>query len=182
MRKAMLIIAGATALSLGTTPASAASILTAVSSTTLNSTGTSGPFGGVVVDSSFNDQFEFNLNLPSNTNGQISTISLTGSRDINFSSIFIDVNDAAHTFIKTSNDPNPEVWALITPVFLGGGGHTLFVNGSLAPNIAAASYSGTLNIAPVPEPATWAMMLLGFGGIGMTMRKRRRGLALAQIA
>jgi hypothetical protein len=25
----------------------------------------------------------------------------------------------------------------------------------------------------VPEPATWAMMLLGFGGIGMAMRRRR---------
>jgi hypothetical protein len=26
---------------------------------------------------------------------------------------------------------------------------------------------------PVPEPATWAMMLLGFGGIGVAMRRRR---------
>lgn len=33
----------------------------------------------------------------------------------------------------------------------------------------------------VPEPATWAMMLLGFGGIGFAMRRRRRP-ALAQIA
>jgi hypothetical protein len=35
--------------------------------------------------------------------------------------------------------------------------------------------------AAVPEPATWALMLLGFGGIGMAMRRRRRP-ALAQIA
>ena len=33
----------------------------------------------------------------------------------------------------------------------------------------------------VPEPATWAMMLLGFGGIGLTMRRNRK-VALAQIA
>lgn len=33
----------------------------------------------------------------------------------------------------------------------------------------------------VPEPATWGLMLLGFGGIGMAMRRRRRP-ALAQIA
>jgi prepilin-type processing-associated H-X9-DG protein len=33
----------------------------------------------------------------------------------------------------------------------------------------------------VPEPSTWLMMLLGFGGIGMAMRQRRQ-LALAQIA
>ena len=25
----------------------------------------------------------------------------------------------------------------------------------------------------VPEPATWAMMLLGFGGMGATLRRRR---------
>ena len=42
------------------------------------------------------------------------------------------------------------------------------------------------NAAPgaVPEPGTWALMLLGFGGIGMALRRsRRRGKqALMQIA
>jgi len=33
----------------------------------------------------------------------------------------------------------------------------------------------------VPEPATWAMMLLGFGAIGMASRRSRK-LVLAQIA
>ena len=27
---------------------------------------------------------------------------------------------------------------------------------------------------PVPEPGTWAMMLLGFGAVGLSMRGRRR--------
>ena len=31
----------------------------------------------------------------------------------------------------------------------------------------------------VPEPASWAMMLVGFGAIGGTMRLRRRGVAVA---
>ena len=34
----------------------------------------------------------------------------------------------------------------------------------------------------VPEPATWAMMLMGFGVTGAAMRRSRRKLALAQIA
>jgi hypothetical protein len=34
----------------------------------------------------------------------------------------------------------------------------------------------------VPEPATWAMMLLGFGGIGAAMRRSPRKTALMQIA
>jgi hypothetical protein len=36
-------------------------------------------------------------------------------------------------------------------------------------------------VGAVPEPATWAMMLLGFGGIGWTMRRRGKP-ALAQLA
>lgn len=32
---------------------------------------------------------------------------------------------------------------------------------------------------PVPEPATWAMMILGFGAIGGSLRSRRRMSALA---
>nr|NUR37766.1 PEP-CTERM sorting domain-containing protein [Sphingomonas sp.] len=35
----------------------------------------------------------------------------------------------------------------------------------------------------VPEPATWAMMLVGFGGIGMAVRRsKKRNPALLQIA
>jgi hypothetical protein len=34
----------------------------------------------------------------------------------------------------------------------------------------------------VPEPATWAMMLLGFGAIGAAMRRNRKKPALAQLA
>lgn len=36
--------------------------------------------------------------------------------------------------------------------------------------------------APVPEPGTWALMLLGFGGIGVSMRRRRRSTVLMQVA
>jgi hypothetical protein len=32
-------------------------------------------------------------------------------------------------------------------------------------------------VAPVPEPTTWAMMLLGFAGIGLLYRRRRSNLA-----
>jgi hypothetical protein len=44
----------------------------------------------------------------------------------------------------------------------------------------------TVNIgamsAAVPEPSTWAMMLLGFGAIGASMRRARRAKALLQMA
>ena len=34
----------------------------------------------------------------------------------------------------------------------------------------------------VPEPATWAMMLMGFGAAGYAMRRRRRSAELPQVA
>ena len=40
----------------------------------------------------------------------------------------------------------------------------------------------TGNPPAVPEPATWAMMLLGFGAAGTAMRRSRRTAQLAQLA
>jgi hypothetical protein len=31
----------------------------------------------------------------------------------------------------------------------------------------------SLSITPVPEPGAWALMLLGFGGMGAMLRRRR---------
>jgi hypothetical protein len=57
-------------------------------------------------------------------------------------------------------------------------------------NTTAGSYNtfkqlklGGFSPGAVPEPATWAMMLLGFGGIGMAMRRRRTAAGrLLQVA
>ena len=44
---------------------------------------------------------------------------------------------------------------------------------------ADAAFSGTLSFArAVPEPATWAMMLIGFGAAGVSLRRKRPVLAM----
>lgn len=40
-------------------------------------------------------------------------------------------------------------------------------------------YQSPVMLAAVPEPASWAMMLLGFGGIGIALRRRRPAKRLA---
>ena len=49
-------------------------------------------------------------------------------------------------------------------------------------NIGVSHITVYDSAGPVPEPATWAMMLLGFTGIGMTIRRRRSRNVLAQVA
>ena len=53
-------------------------------------------------------------------------------------------------------------------------------------NVAGLSnarlYSTGTFQAAVPEPATWAMMILGFGAIGLQVRKRKRAPTLAADA
>lgn len=44
------------------------------------------------------------------------------------------------------------------------------------------SVQGPEGTGAVPEPATWAMMLLGFGGVGATLRFRRRKTAALPAA
>ena len=61
------------------------------------------------------------------------------------------------------------------------------VDDELRLNFAGLTYNTDtvigLSFTPVPEPATWAMMLLGFGAVGFAMRRRKRTeLALRQIA
>nr|WP_207974747.1 PEPxxWA-CTERM sorting domain-containing protein [Parafrankia sp. BMG5.11] len=41
------------------------------------------------------------------------------------------------------------------------------------PDISHLSFWTTPNAPAVPEPATWAMMLFGFGAVGYGMRRRR---------
>ena len=80
-------------------------------------------------------------------------------------------------------------YAAIFNQFITSGTNTIIVSGNagngsgLAQSISAG-IAGQLTFAQVssvPEPATWAMMLLGFGGIGFSMRRRPKQV-LAQIA
>lgn len=45
----------------------------------------------------------------------------------------------------------------------------------------AVLYRASAVTAAVPEPGTWALMLLGFGGIGTAMRRRRRETFIPQF-
>jgi hypothetical protein len=63
------------------------------------------------------------------------------------------------------------------------GGGSPFSKGTLSGNdideVGPAGFGvGTLAVSAVPEPSTWAMMLLGFGGIGFMAYRRKAKPAL----
>jgi PEP-CTERM motif len=39
--------------------------------------------------------------------------------------------------------------------------------------LATRGFASITRVAAVPEPSTWAMMLIGFGAVGYSMRRRR---------
>jgi len=58
-----------------------------------------------------------------------------------------------------------------------------FANPTTTVSLGIQGFSDAIMVggSPVPEPAAWALMLVGFAGIGFAMRRRRTG-ALPQLA
>jgi hypothetical protein len=63
-------------------------------------------------------------------------------------------------------------------VINGSGISRLTIDNPPATEIDHIQYGLLAAVAGVPEPGTWAMMLLGFGAIGVALRRRRRGTQL----
>lgn len=59
---------------------------------------------------------------------------------------------------------------------------TTFRSSNFAINVLDTNTRLTRSLAPLPEPATWAMMLLGIAAIGAAMRRSRRRVGLLQLA
>lgn len=110
----------------------------------------------------FTDTFTFNVAGDFTADSIISSIGFTSVTNIDFTSITLNGN--AYTPLSTGV---VDVWALpSTPV---SGPLTLLVNGNAGTN---ASYSGTLNLAAVPEPESLAMVMAGLAAVGFVVRRR----------
>jgi hypothetical protein len=98
---------------------------------------------------------------------------LNGSATLNFGTLNLSGLTilGAHFGNNTDSDPNnvTAFWL----IDLGPGiTHTItLTNGQGSSN---AQIFSTNVVRTVPEPATWGLMLLGFGGIGMALRRSRR--------
>jgi len=87
--------------------------------------------------------------------------------------------------IPNASDPaNASLVVCSQPGFSCGnfsGNETVFASGYALADSSSVFFATVETVAPagVPEPATWAMMLVGFGGLGAAMRARRKPLVAA---
>jgi hypothetical protein len=72
----------------------------------------------------------------------------------------VAVADLSHTLL----------WDGISDVTVGG----VAVNDFTVTSASGTNWANSFIPTGVPEPAAWAMMLVGFGGLGATMRRRQR--------
>ena len=78
------------------------------------------------------------------------------------------------TLLATSAFNNPAVFNSVNNVN-GTGPFSTTVRYDITFNGPAGSnFNGTANLTAVPEPATWGLMLLGFGAMGGMLRTRRQ--------
>jgi hypothetical protein len=189
MRKLVLGLMGATALTVASA-ANATLILTTPTSvsvsgpTTTDNINYSFGYSDSGTDSPFTETVSWMNDLAGLYGITLSTVATTadGPTDVDITSAFVTGTGILGQLDLIANPFNTDLienYAL-AGVPLGAGTYTLTVQGTRGDS---GSFGGNVSFqaAAVPEPATWGLMLLGFGAIGFQLRRRRRSV-LAQAA
>ena len=185
MHKLALGVAAAAALTIGS---AANATITVNSSTNLNSPNPATDptavqtVGGITTISfgqnaeptgGFSGSFDF-----TNTDAEVYSILLGSSTPgVTFSAASLfGINGTPGNWNLTGGGSNV---MQLAATLIAGGQYEFSFTGSNPNNSGVAN--GNVTISAVPEPGTWALMLIGFGGMGLAMRRRRRPV-LAQVA
>jgi hypothetical protein len=164
--------------------------LNANNTATIAAGGSTGPYDGV------EDTY---IGVVNNSGHTVNSINISSNQDIfgfdgdgidgsNYLNISPNANDSTgyggpngfftnitSTFVPSFSESGTVNW-------IGGianGGQDIF---SLEEPLTAADFQGSnggVTVGGVPEPASWAMMLVGFFGVGGLIRSRRRTMAVA---
>ena len=125
----------------------------------------------------FQDEFRFTLlSTLTLTVGGFNTSAIPGINNLDFGAVELrsglgNSGTLVGSFINGGNVAGFETSSL-GEVRLAAGDYTIVVNGNVTKG--PARYDGNAVFAAVPEPATWAMMLGGFGLLGGAVRRSRR--------
>jgi hypothetical protein len=175
MRKSVLAIVGAAALTIGSAagaavtvtgstglndpnPALAGSVVTVGNVTTIN-------YGMNPVSS---PTFSGSFSLTNTAAGLYSIVLNTSSPGVTFDSATLTGPGGPYTLGLFPDNTSLKLF----PTQIAAGDYVFSFTGHAG---ASGTLTGNVTItSAVPEPGTWAMMLLGFGAIGLAIRSRRR--------
>lgn len=99
----------------------------------------------------------------------------TGGTDCSLPGFTLDLMNSTGSAYLLTGDPtgqSPFSWSLAQV--------QVNLDGSTTPTIYPGPNGGApvLSVAGVPEPSTWAMMIVGFGAVGLGLRRRTPRLAV----
>ena len=111
-------------------------------------------------------EIEFNLNAIADGTATLSFFGV-GNNLLNPGNTVFDIDASGQNFFAAFNETISRV--------------TISSTAQLS-DVRQIRIGGLAAVTAVPEPSTWALMLLGFGGMGVAMRRTRRQTMLQQMA
>jgi PEP-CTERM motif len=163
--KNVVLAATLAAAIFGVASANAATVLTFTFSADGNSAVAS--FNSSGAGLSFSDLYTFTL--PAGfASTSLTSAAVNGTTDTAFTSVLLN------SLVLTTNSSGAIDEKSLLNVPVPAGPNTLTVNGTSG---GLYSYGGNISFTktlPVPEPASWALMIAGFGGLGAALRSKRR--------
>lgn len=182
MKNALWSLASVIALA-GAVPANAAPTITY---NTSGGDSFTASFSNASPNATFSDVFmPFTIAVGGILSATLTTIGILPANDVDFSLAEISGPGGPYplsitkTPLTVGNNTNTDglEFGVISGVPIGPGTYQLTVGGTAPGRRGNGSYAGTISFAAgagaVPEPATWALMIMGFGAIGFAMRRQR---------
>ena len=210
MRKLAYGLIGAAAVALASTAANAATTIITPNTVVTPAPGqiatfftsgniTNGPIAAIFGDvgiptGSFTDIFRFTIPQTGTGSGSVTTTvdigGFGGPADLDILSVMVNGMSATPVYRDLSGTvcATPgvgscgatETFAITNVPIFANILNNVTITGT---SRGLGSYSGNATFTPsVPEPSTWAMMILGFGAIGFGMRRARKPVRLLQAA
>ena len=180
MKKALLA-AGVATLGFAVAPSAQAATFPVGSPNFTATPGPNGTFAGAffntgIAAGEFSDTFTFTLPTSGFGSGTVTTSAnfLGAANDLDFTSVTI--NGVAADLASLGGGVFESAYKNLIPI-TAGQLNTITVTGLSRGN---GAYGGQASFIPsaIPEPATWAMMLVGFAMVGAASRYRRRHSAV----
>jgi hypothetical protein len=123
----------------------------------------------LAADQSFTDLVDFSLSVANDA-----SLSLTFVDNSKYA-MTLDSWSLSEAGVGTITADAGSNFSAISYTGLGAGTYELSINGTLLKGYKGDSYGGDIisEVAPVPEPETYALMVAGLGMLGLMARRRR---------